>query len=151
MRLKRNWSQQQLADASGLSSRTVQRIEAGQPASVETLKCLAAVFEVDIATLKPESPMENVSKATELEEQQAFREVTNLRKFYIHLLQYVVINACLNAINFGFDPDPMWAPFVALFWGMGLLVHALTVFKLNRVLGPQWEKRQVEKRLGRPL
>ena len=32
LRLKRGWSQQQLADASGLSVRTIQRIEAGTPA-----------------------------------------------------------------------------------------------------------------------
>ena len=32
LRLKKGWSQQQLADFSGLSVRTVQRIEAGQPA-----------------------------------------------------------------------------------------------------------------------
>src|SRR5205814_6188705 len=47
LRLKRGWSQQQLADASGLSVRTIQRIENGAAASTESLKCLAAVFEVD--------------------------------------------------------------------------------------------------------
>jgi hypothetical protein len=31
--------------------RTIQRIEAGQPAATESLKCLAAVFEVDFSTL----------------------------------------------------------------------------------------------------
>ena len=51
LRLKRGWSQQQLAEASGLSTRTIQRVEAGHPASVETLKSIAAVFEVDFSTL----------------------------------------------------------------------------------------------------
>ena len=54
LRLKRGWSQQQLAQASGLSARTIQRIEAGQPASVETLKSIASVFEVDFSTLNAE-------------------------------------------------------------------------------------------------
>ena len=62
LRLKKGWSQQQLADFSGLSVRTVQRIEAGQAASTETLKSLAAVFEVDFATLNPEPPM-NIATA----------------------------------------------------------------------------------------
>ena len=57
LRLKRGWSQQQLADASGLSVRTIQRIETGHPASTESLKCLAAVFEVDFSTLNPEKTM----------------------------------------------------------------------------------------------
>ena len=57
LRLKKGWSQQQLADASGLSVRTIQRIEAGQAASTETLKSIAAVFEVDFSILDPENAM----------------------------------------------------------------------------------------------
>ena len=62
LRLKHGWSQQQLADASGLSVRTVQRIEAGDPASTESLKSLAAVFEVDFSTLNPEPAMNTTTR-----------------------------------------------------------------------------------------
>jgi transcriptional regulator with XRE-family HTH domain len=41
LRLQRGWSQEQLAELSTLSVRTVQRIERGQTASLETLKALA--------------------------------------------------------------------------------------------------------------
>lgn len=51
LRYKRNWSQEQLAELSGLSVRTVQRIEGGGKASLESLKCLASVLEVDVSTL----------------------------------------------------------------------------------------------------
>ena len=51
LRENRNWSQEQLATMSGLSVRTIQRIESGNKASLESLKSLAAVFEVDISTL----------------------------------------------------------------------------------------------------
>lgn len=44
-RLKRAWSQEQLAGAAGLGVRTIQRVEASGVASNETVKCLAAVFE----------------------------------------------------------------------------------------------------------
>lgn len=37
LRLQRSWSQEQLAAVSGLSVRTIQRIERGQSASLETL------------------------------------------------------------------------------------------------------------------
>ena len=47
LRLQRGWSQSQLAELSGLSTRTIQRIESGQSASTETLKSLASVFEID--------------------------------------------------------------------------------------------------------
>ncbi len=54
LRDKNDWSQEQLAEYSGLNVRTIQRVESGQKASLETLKCLASVFEVDIATLTEE-------------------------------------------------------------------------------------------------
>ncbi len=44
LRLQRGWSQEQLAELSGLSVRTIQRLERGQPASVESLKALGAVL-----------------------------------------------------------------------------------------------------------
>lgn len=54
LRVERNWSQEQLAEFCGLSVRTIQRVESGNQASVETLKCLASVFEVDISKLTEE-------------------------------------------------------------------------------------------------
>lgn len=54
LRDKNEWSQEQLAEYSGLNVRTIQRVESGQKASIETLKCLASVFEVDISKLTEE-------------------------------------------------------------------------------------------------
>ncbi len=54
LRLSRHLSQEQLAEMSGLNVRTIQRIESGHNASLETLKSLASVFEVDAATLTQE-------------------------------------------------------------------------------------------------
>jgi transcriptional regulator with XRE-family HTH domain len=39
---------------SGLSTRTIQRIESGNKASLESLKALASVFEIDISKLQEE-------------------------------------------------------------------------------------------------
>jgi transcriptional regulator with XRE-family HTH domain len=50
-RLEKEWSQDQLARYSGLSTRTIQRIESGQKVGLESLKCLAAVFEISANTL----------------------------------------------------------------------------------------------------
>jgi transcriptional regulator with XRE-family HTH domain len=57
LRTNKNWSQEQLASFSGLSIRTIQRVESGQSASIETLKALASVFEVDISKLTEEITM----------------------------------------------------------------------------------------------
>jgi transcriptional regulator with XRE-family HTH domain len=152
LRLKRGWSQQQLAEASGLSTRTIQRLEAGFPASTESLKSLAAVFEVDFSTLKPESEMNaEVGNSSEKQEKEAFRHVRKLRGFYIHLFQYVIIVGLLTILNIAFSPNYLWVLWVIAGWGLGLLSHAFAVFRPSSVLGPQWERTQVEKRLGRSL
>jgi len=51
LRTQRHWSQEQLAEASGLNLRTIQRLEAGSRASLESVRALAAVFEIDAAAL----------------------------------------------------------------------------------------------------
>lgn len=50
-RTQRAWSQQHLADASGVSLRTVQRAERGDPVAGETLLALAAALDVDVQAL----------------------------------------------------------------------------------------------------
>jgi len=57
LRLSRLLSQEQLAQMSGLSVRTIQRIESGHSPSLESLKCLASVLEVDVSTLTQEKFM----------------------------------------------------------------------------------------------
>ena len=44
LRLDRGWSQEQLALLCNLSVRSIQRIEQGKRASMETLRSLASVF-----------------------------------------------------------------------------------------------------------
>jgi transcriptional regulator with XRE-family HTH domain len=58
LRLERHWSQEQLAEMSGLSTRTIQRIESGQNADFETLKSLASVFEINLSSLNKEEEKE---------------------------------------------------------------------------------------------
>lgn len=153
LRLKLGWSQQQLAEASGLSVRTIQRIEAGHPPSTESLKSLAAVFEVDHLTLGQEQAMNPTtgSSPSQQQEAEAFEHVRRLRGFYLHVARYAMVTAALLAINLFATPHGMWALWVVAGWGLGVLLHASRVFRPAGVLGPQWERRQVEKRLGRPL
>ncbi len=57
LRLSRLLSQEQLAQMSGLSARTIQRIESGHKPSLESLKSLASALQVDVATLNQENFM----------------------------------------------------------------------------------------------
>lgn len=47
LRIGRGWTQQHLADAVGLSLRTIQRIEKTGATSIDTVAAFASVFEVE--------------------------------------------------------------------------------------------------------
>jgi transcriptional regulator with XRE-family HTH domain len=150
LRLQRGWSQQQLAELSGLSTRTIQRIENGHTPSTESLKSLASVFEIDFSTLTSEPDMPALHDAKR-DEQIALAEVRKLKGFYIHLAQYLVIISILCIINLSTQTENLWFVWPALGWGLGILAHAAGVFRWFPFFGADWERRQVEKRLGRPL
>ncbi len=73
LRDRKNWSQEQLAVMSGLSVRTIQRIEGGNKASLESLKALASVFEVEISTLTEEIIMIDKESATWVKQPRWFK------------------------------------------------------------------------------
>ena len=151
LRLQRGWSQQQLAELSGLNVRTIQRIEKGQEPSVESLKSLAAVFNVEFSTLK-EQGMDNVISETQsAEEILAFNQVRKLKGFYIHLAQYVLVIAVLTVVNALTTPNRWWVQWVVMGWGVGVFFHWLQISERFGLFGSKWEKEQVEKRLGRKL
>ena len=54
LRDRNGWTQEQLAECCDLNVRTIQRVESGKKASLETLHSLASVFEVDISKLTEE-------------------------------------------------------------------------------------------------
>ena len=155
LRLQRGWSQQQLADLSGLSVRTIQRLEQGHVASTESLKSLAAVFDMDFSTLQ-EPDMNTATTSTtpaafDAQEALAFAQVRKLKGFYLHIAQYVIVVTLLLGINLWTHPQYLWVGWVAMGWGIGLLFHGLRVIERFSPLGADWEKKQVEKRLGRKI
>jgi transcriptional regulator with XRE-family HTH domain len=161
LRLQRGWSQEQLADLSGLSVRTIQRLERGQTASVESLKALGAAFEIDFSDLK-EPEMNTTmnpaatnpatqSQSVSADEALAMAHVRKLKGFYMHLVLYVIIIGFLAFVNLMTYRYYLWFLWTALGWGIGILFHALRVFDKVPFLNGEWERRQVEKYLGRKL
>lgn len=155
LRLERSWSQQQLAEYSGLSIRTIQRLEKGQVPSEESAKCLAAVFEVDSNDLldcfEPQPKKEAAMNPLEIsiEEKRVMRQVQEIKGFYGHLASYCLVIPTLWAINIVSSTEYMWAIWPTLGWGIGLTSHAIGAYQPFNILGPEWEKRQIDKRLKR--
>lgn len=151
LRLQRGWSQEQLADVAGLSVRTIQRIERGQTASLETQKALACVFEIEIPQLQEPQMPNPATNAAETEEMLAFAHVRRVRKFYISVVHSVVIVIALFIVNLVTNPDYLWAFWPAFGIGLALLTRGLTVFNRLPFLNADWEKREAEKFLGHRL
>lgn len=156
-RTELGWTQEQLAQHSGLSARTVQRLEQGQAATLESLKCLAAVFETDVKSLMEEQDMTQRNEtrnagpnAIDHREREAIDYVQNLKWFYIHLLLFAILNLGLLALNIAVSPGEWWVVFVILAWAAGLAVHAAYVFGAFGLFGAEWEQRQFRKRMGSP-
>jgi transcriptional regulator with XRE-family HTH domain len=154
-RLAKAWSQEQLAEMSGLNVRTIQRIERGQKASLESLKSLAAVFDVHINELRGEVKEMNDTESkldkSNAHELAVVEYVRDLKGFYSHLMNYVVVISLLFIINFITYSGYIWAWWPALGWGLGVLNHAIHVFEVFNWFTAGWEKRQIEKRLGHKL
>lgn len=149
LRLKKGWSQDHLSQLSGLSVRTIQRIERGQSPSLESQQALAAVFEIDISELQQEHTMG--TNTLDDKQQEAIHYVRDLKGFYSHLIKYIVVILMLFVINFATNPNYIWAFWPMLGWGVGVLFHGLNVFEVFNFLGPNWEKKRIEKRLGKKL
>ncbi len=208
LREDRGWSQEQLAETSGVSVRTVQRIESGGRASLESLKCFAAVFETTIPDLRKDAdmtdhdtpiesqeptrkvPLENAPGLTDEDraalkyarhlrkydswyddkdgwdhedrpddpnlsgdENRVLKQVRRERNFYRSLGAYGITVGFLFLLNF-MTSDYMWAVWPAMGMAIPLIFQAMHTFGNDRVLGDDWEREQVEKRLhklsGRP-
>ncbi len=151
-RLQKGWSQEQLAQLSGLNIRTVQRIERGQKPSLESLNALAAVFEIDLSELQGEQEMNKSNQTSQIsEEERAINYVRDIKGFYSHAITYILVISLLFIINFVTDSSYIWAWWPMLGWGIGLISHGLNVFEVFNFFGPKWERKQIEKRLGRKL
>ena len=157
LRLERGLTQDQLAVMAGISIRTLQRVERGADASVETLKCLAAALDLDFAELRrgqtmpsdPSAPGSLILPNLKDAERDALEYVRDIKGFYIHALNYGIVVLALFALNMWANPNVWWFIWVALGWGLGLLSHGLSVFEVFNPFSEQWELEQVRKRLAR--
>lgn len=85
----------------------------------------------------------------EIKYQQALKRVKRIKGFYTHLMVYIVINAMLIILN-GNNSDVNYHFWryktfnMALFWGVGLAAHGLSVFLPSLVIGKDWEQRKLK-------
>lgn len=64
---------------------------------------------------------------------QAEKKVKAIRGFYINLFIYLITNAIFVYINLTYSPESYWAWYTLLFWGAGMAVYGIMVFRYKPV------------------
>lgn len=86
------------------------------------------------------------SSIEEMKYHNALKRVKKIKGFYTHLIVFVVINCVIIFLkarkhNTDFFSSENFS--VTIFWGIGLVSHALSVFLPNFILGANWEERKI--------
>lgn len=120
LRRQRSWSQDQLAITSGLSLRTVQRIEKEGTCSLESSQALAAVLELNVASLQ----IDTVKELGDLSVRRGprwgfFGNSVGFFCAYIGI-SYSVFSGSLGGIEAG-----LWYGSIALFCGLTYVAISL--------------------------
>ncbi len=133
----RGWSQEHLAEAAGLSLRTVQRIENGEKAARESVMALAAAFGVDVRalTVDREAEAAQAARAGKAKERDALR-----LSVLIHLAGYLFGMLVFAGIGLGTGdlaimkwPTIWWTVAMA---GHGLVLSVVELVARHRQPGP---------------
>lgn len=152
LRLERHWSQEQLAKLSGLNVRTIQRAEKGESVGLESLKSLAAVFEMSLDELKLALENEHKEQLTANEDltsanpaelrEQAQKQVVSIRHFYIFATFLYVIFFLFILPNYNGGEN--LASIVVVFLSFNLLIGGLALY-VFQPFGEKWEQEKVLK------
>lgn len=76
---------------------------------------------------------------------EAAKRVKRLKGFYIHAVVYFLVNVfiVIQNVKSGASLSNMDNYWTAIFWGVGLLGHGMSVFLPNMIMGKDWEERKI--------
>ncbi|AGO54624.1 putative DNA-binding protein [Serratia plymuthica 4Rx13] len=144
LRLEKGWSQEQLATIAGLSTRTVQRIENGEQASLDTLTAIAAALGLLVSDLSQAAPPDNDNQS----EQAIRRQVEAEGKLLSMAVRFAIVGLFLFAINWFTHPHYLWS-----LWAIGGMSLAVTMRAVRTLLLPEvfsrWQRQRLEQKLRR--
>ena len=90
----------------------------------------------------------------EIRYQEALKRVKKIKGFYRHFVVYFVINIMIIIVNIQnlevgetyFKTENF---FTAFFWGIGLILHALSTFLPTWFLGNNWEEKKIQELMSK--
>lgn len=117
LRLSKNLSQEQLAEKAKVSVRTIQRMEAGDDASIETLNLVAGALGVSVKELFDDSPAQK-NKIRNAEENLQYQLKSRHDEFktfkHIYFTCYIIV-MMLWGQCFDFLHNDAWSAIMGVF------------------------------------
>ncbi|MFJ7498743.1 helix-turn-helix domain-containing protein [Serratia grimesii] len=146
LRLDKGWSQEQLATIAGLSTRTVQRIENGEQASLETLTAIAAALGVQVSDLYQPIPAQDENPGET--EQTIRRQVEAEAKLLSMAVRFALIGLMLFVINWFTHPQYLWSLWAIGGMSFAILMRAMRTLLLRDALS-RWQQQRLAQKLRR--
>jgi hypothetical protein len=69
--------------------------------------------------------------------------IEEIKAFYVHAGIFAIVNTVLVAINLIDQDDVWWSLLAIVGWGIGLAIHAMSVFGPLSHLVMKWEQRKI--------
>lgn len=143
LRRERGWTQERLAETSGIAVRTVQRLESGKDASLETLSAIARALDVPVRDLfAAEEAAELDPGIRRLDERTAADQAARDRAVAGFWSLYTAIGIGLGIVTVALLVLHVWSPLaflaVGAYWVLGRLVGRVVV---DVVLAPRLDRR----------
>jgi transcriptional regulator with XRE-family HTH domain len=154
LRLEKRWSQEQLAQLSDLNVRTIQRVEKGESIGTETLKSLAAVFEIStdelICAIDNEKNLQTKGDANMIkdhsQQNKAKEKVKSIKYFYTFSALLIAIFLLFMLPNYN-DGENL-GPLIVVFLSFCALIAGLA-FQVFQPFGEEWEKEKISQILNK--
>ena len=153
LRLKKRWSQEQLAQLSDLNVLTIQRVEKGESVRTETLKSLAEVFEIPtdelINAIDNEKNLQTEEDANMIkdnfQQNKAKEKVKSIKYFYAFSAFLIAVFLLFMLPNYN-DGENL-GPLIVVFLSFSVLIAGLA-FHVFQPLGEEWEKQKTSQILN---
>jgi transcriptional regulator with XRE-family HTH domain len=153
LRLQRGWSQEQLAELTGLSVRTIQRVEKGQSPSLESLRAFAAVFDMSVEDIQVQvgtrnEPAPQMPENEDQETRKVRRKVLFLKRGLNYLITVAILFFINLFINLFTGTENLWAIWPTFGLGIAFVIRTIRD-GTDSLFNSRWEQKEIEKQLRR--
>ena len=79
----------------------------------------------------------------------AQKRVEDIKAFYGNLTVYIIIISGLAILNLVTYPQHLWFLYPGIGWGLGVVIHGMSVFNYMPFLGSNWEEKKIQELMNK--